>query len=81
MSMSNELMFCRNDKETGLSELLSVTELSEYLRISVNTIYRWRVQGTGPRAARMGKHLRWRRAEVERWLREREEREAAGRAG
>ena len=34
----------------------------------VATLYQWRHLGTGPRAYRLGKHLRYRQADVEAWL-------------
>lgn len=48
--------------------LLSVEEVATYLGIPTATIYKWRSCGIGPRAARVGKHLRFRAADVERWL-------------
>ncbi len=59
-----------------MPELFTISETSAYLRIPVETLRRWRTQGTGPRAAKVGKHLRYRKAEIDRWLEERE-REAA----
>lgn len=55
-----------------MSELLTINELAEYLRVPVDTLRKWRVQGKGPRGARVGKHVRYRRAEVERWLTQQE---------
>lgn len=51
--------------------LWSVEEVAEYLRVPAKTIYAWRYQGFGPPAFRLGKHLRFRPAEVEAWLMER----------
>lgn len=48
--------------------LLGPSELSEMVGVPVGTIYQWSSRGTGPRAIRVGRHLRWRRSEVERWL-------------
>jgi excisionase family DNA binding protein len=53
-------------------ELLKIGEASDYLRISIETLRKWRSQGTGPRAAKLGKHLRYRRSELDRWVREQE---------
>lgn len=55
-----------------MAELLTIDEAAAYLRVPVETLRKWRSQGTGPRAARVGRHLRYRRAEVDRWLTERE---------
>lgn len=34
----------------------------------VGTLYQWRYTGGGPKAYRLGKHLRYRQADVESWL-------------
>ena len=52
-------------------ELLDLEWLSDLLGIPVRTIYAWRQRGEGPPAYRVGKHLRWRRGDVEAWLEER----------
>lgn len=51
-----------------LERLLDIDEVAAYLRIPKNTLYKWRVKGEGPRAIRFGKHLRFRRRDVEAWL-------------
>ena len=47
---------------------MSPAELAEYLAVPVRTIYAWRTTGSGPRGIRVGRHVRYRRSEVERWL-------------
>lgn len=43
--------------------------LAEYLGdIPVATIYKWNSDGTGPPRIHIGRHVRYRRADVERWL-------------
>ena len=51
-----------------IAPLWGVQEVSDYLRVPVQTLYSWRTQGTGPPAHRVDKYLRYRPAEVERWL-------------
>ena len=51
-----------------MDALMTTDELSEFLQIPRATIYRWRQQGTGPKAVVVGKHLRWRRSDVDAWL-------------
>lgn len=51
-----------------LERLLDLDEVAAYLGIPKNTLYKWRVQGEGPRAIKVGKHLRFRRRDVEAWL-------------
>lgn len=50
--------------------LLSPDDLAEYLKIPVKTLYNWRSAGQGPRGVRMGRHLRFRLADVDAWLEE-----------
>lgn len=57
-------------KTRGLPVLLSAAEVAAYLGIPVATLYRWRYQGTGPRAVRVGRHLRYDAAGVRQWLRD-----------
>jgi excisionase family DNA binding protein len=47
---------------------LTVDDLAEMLRVSRLTIYGWHKAGTGPRAVRVGKYLRFHRRHVEEWL-------------
>jgi excisionase family DNA binding protein len=54
------------------ARLLSVEDLSDLIQIPVETIYRWRHRGEGPKGLKVGKHVRFDPAEVGRWLRERE---------
>jgi excisionase family DNA binding protein len=50
-------------------EWLTTAEVAELLRVPIRTIYGWRSQRqNAPLAIRVGKHLRWRRTEVEAWL-------------
>jgi excisionase family DNA binding protein len=48
--------------------LLTTQQLADLLQISVDTLYAWRSRGEGPPAYRLGKHLRFRPAEVSSWL-------------
>jgi excisionase family DNA binding protein len=48
--------------------LLTPKEVGELLQIPVTTLYGWRYAGRGPRALRVGRHLRYRRDDVEEWL-------------
>jgi excisionase family DNA binding protein len=48
--------------------LITTRELAEYLQVPVQTIHAWRHRGEGPRASRVGRHLRFRASDVEKWL-------------
>jgi excisionase family DNA binding protein len=49
-------------------QLLTIDQLSEWLQVPKQTVYKWRTCGNGPRGLRIGKHVRFEKAEVERWL-------------
>lgn len=42
--------------------------VAEYLDIPHNTVARWRVNNVGPRFIRIGKYVRYRKADVDRWI-------------
>ena len=48
--------------------LLTEAEVAELLRVSERTVRRWRAEGTGPPAVRVGKAVRYRRRAVDEWL-------------
>lgn len=51
-----------------VAPLWTVQDVSDFLRVPVQTLHSWRVQGYGPPARRMGKHLRYRSEDVMAWL-------------
>jgi excisionase family DNA binding protein len=53
------------------AELMTVQDVSRCLRVPVGTLRNWRVTGDGPPAARIGRHVRYRQADVEAWVSER----------
>ncbi|MPZ69742.1 MAG: helix-turn-helix domain-containing protein [Actinobacteria bacterium] len=50
------------------TRLLSTEEVARILVVPVNTLYCWRYKGMGPKAYRVGKHLRYRIEDVAKWL-------------
>ena len=56
-------------------ELLTVQELAALLKVPVSTVYSWRHLGVGPRGIRVGRYVRYRRADVEAFLDEHADRE------
>lgn len=48
--------------------LLTPTEVAEWLQVPLKTLYTWRHLGRGPVGRRVGKHIRYARQDVERWL-------------
>ena len=57
-----------DDELSVLPALLSPQQLAGFLQIPVKTLYQWHYLGTGPAALRIGRHLRYRRSSVARWL-------------
>lgn len=53
---------------TARQPLATIGEVSAFLGIPVATLYGWRSKGTGPRGASVGRHVRYRWVDVERWL-------------
>ena len=51
-----------------LDELLSPRDLAGYLDVPLKTVYGWRHRGLGPAGFRVGRHLRYRRSDVEEWI-------------
>lgn len=52
--------------------LLTPGEVSQFLNVPIERLYRWKREETGPRPIRVGYTLRYRYEEVESWLRSRE---------
>jgi excisionase family DNA binding protein len=48
--------------------LLSPQQLADYIDVPVATVYRWNYERTGPRAIKVGRHVRYRIGDVESWL-------------
>lgn len=46
----------------------TIEEVSAFLRVPVGTLYQWRHRRTGPRASKVGRHLRYNPGEVRAWL-------------
>lgn len=43
-------------------------QVADYFGVPLATLYAWRSKNTAPRAVRVGKHLRFRREDVEKFL-------------
>jgi excisionase family DNA binding protein len=48
--------------------MASPQEVSEYLKVPVETLYHWRKVGGGPLSMRVGRHIRYRWSDVDTWL-------------
>jgi excisionase family DNA binding protein len=54
-----------------VTEWIGVEELAAELGVPVRTIYAWRQARKAPRGAVFGKHLRFRRSDVDAWIEQR----------
>jgi excisionase family DNA binding protein len=64
----------RTDDEIG--DLLTLHEVADLLRVPEATLRYWRHCNTGPDSYKVGRHIRYRRRDVQAWLRE--QRSASG---
>jgi excisionase family DNA binding protein len=55
------------ESTTG-DEWVEPEQLSAELRLPLRTLYQWRSRGVGPPGYKIGRHVRYRRSDVERWL-------------
>jgi excisionase family DNA binding protein len=51
-----------------IEPLWTVEDVARYLGVPVATLYQWRYRRTGPRAHRVGRHLRYDPSDVRAWL-------------
>jgi DNA-binding transcriptional MerR regulator len=57
-----------SNPESILSDFLTKEELAADLRRNPRTLDRWAALGIGPPRTRVGRHVLYRRASVQRWL-------------
>jgi excisionase family DNA binding protein len=51
-----------------VTRLLTMDEVSAMLGIPVASLRFWRVRGTGPASIKVGRHVRYRQADIDAWL-------------
>jgi excisionase family DNA binding protein len=51
-----------------MERLLTTREAADFLRISCSSLNHWRLEGRGPEVTRFGRQVRYRHADLERWL-------------
>ncbi|MGH8961337.1 MAG: helix-turn-helix transcriptional regulator [Jatrophihabitantaceae bacterium] len=49
-------------------DLLTIDEVADLVRAPVATLRYWRHLGTGPRSFRLGRHVLYRRDDIEQWI-------------
>jgi len=55
----------------NLDPLLSAQQLADYLGIPLATLYAWRYRREGPPGFRAGRHLRYRKHDIDQWINDR----------
>jgi excisionase family DNA binding protein len=50
------------------AELMSNEDLAAYVVVPLKTVEAWRYRGTGPRGIKVGRHVRYRKTDVDQWL-------------
>jgi excisionase family DNA binding protein len=51
-----------------MEEFFSPQTLADFLEVPIATVYRWRNHGDGPPGFRAGRHVRYRRRDVDAWI-------------
>jgi predicted DNA-binding transcriptional regulator AlpA len=51
-----------------MTELLDIKDVAAILGLPINTLYDWRYTGRGPKSAKIGKHVVYRRRDIERFI-------------
>ena len=51
-------------------EFLTINDLCELLSVTPKTVASWRYRGVGPASYKAGKHVRYKRSDVEAWMEE-----------
>jgi excisionase family DNA binding protein len=57
-------------------QLMTVEQVADYLNVPAKTLYRWRTRHKGPPGARVGRYVRYRKADVEAWVNRQASRQA-----
>ena len=53
------------------AEWITAQEFADELKVPLETVYTWNSNGTAPRRARFGKHVRYNRRDIDAWVAER----------
>ncbi|GAB3856435.1 hypothetical protein GCM10028801_13400 [Nocardioides maradonensis] len=61
----------------GAEEMLTLEEACQFLRLSEGTLRYWRHLGAGPKSFKVGRHVRYWRADLVLWLAEQSRRSRA----
>ena len=66
---ANTTAVIRQDGELAVNEpLLKPQDVARHLGILLATVYAWRTRRKGPRGIKVGRHLRFRQADLAAWI-------------
>jgi excisionase family DNA binding protein len=68
MKPASRVLREQSERSSRRERLMSPVEVARFLGVPLRTLYRWRSRGDGPRGYRLGRHVRYRVDDVERWL-------------
>jgi len=57
-----------NTRADQLPDLATRSEVAAYTRVAISTLARWAMEGRGPAFVRLGRAVRYRRADVIAWV-------------
>jgi excisionase family DNA binding protein len=63
-----------------MDDVLTPDEFADILKIPKSTLYSWRSHSSGPKAVRVGRHLRYRKRDLRKFLDDLEEHESTARS-
>lgn len=64
------ILFAGSNTATAVDQLLTRKEVAEWLQVTEHCMRRWAHIGRGPVFVKVGWFVRYRRADVEKWLNE-----------
>lgn len=56
------------NRSAASEEWMTTAEVALLLKVPVPTVRAWRHNGSGPQGVRLGRHVRYRRSAVARWI-------------
>jgi excisionase family DNA binding protein len=72
VSPKHTLVIQKHNRELAVADKhLTIQDLAERVGVPVATVYQWNTKGTAPRYLRIGRHVRYRLADVITWENER----------
>lgn len=55
---------------TDTDNLITTKQAAAYLAVAVHTLDKFRIEGRGPKYLRLGRMIRYRASDIDRWLNE-----------